>query len=86
MRDSGARLGMCIFTRTTTTKIRRHADKEYKKQYPKPRRQTNLCTLVHCFSYISAFACVSMSIYVSLYAAWVTDPCAQPLKTDLIQS
>ena len=42
---------MRICARTTTTpRIRRHADKENKKQDPKPRRQINLCMWVWCFS------------------------------------
>ena len=31
-------LGMCICARTTTTRIRQHADKEHKQRDPKPWR------------------------------------------------
>ena len=65
---------MSICARTTTTKIRRHADKEHKKQDPKPRRQMNLCMLC-----IALIVCASVSIHVYLRIcvceginAWVT--------------
>ena len=63
---------MCICARTTTTRIRRHADKEHKKQDQQPRRQANLCMLVYCFSlFLRAFLClhiqVSMCARVSMH-------------------
>ena len=45
---------------TITTRIRRHVEKEYKNQDPKPRRQTNLCMLVYCFRCLCLRACLCM--------------------------
>ena len=60
-------IGMCNCARTTSARMPRHADKENKKQDPKPRRQTNLCMLAYCFScsvpaYVSVSICVCESV------------------------
>ena len=61
-------------THARTTRIRQHADNDHHKQYPKPRRQTNLRRLVYCFRCLCLRDC----------AIWVTDPRAQPLDSDMI--
>ena len=62
-----ARLRMCIYARTTATRIWRHADKEHKKQDPKPRRQINLCTLVCCFT-VTCSCCLCLRAWLVLSA------------------
>ena len=71
----------------TTARIRQDADKEHEKQDPKPRWQTNLCMLVYRFSCLCG--CLYIDLRVSMRErinAWVTDPRAQPLNSDLVQS
>ena len=62
-------LGVYICALTTTARIRRHADKDHKKQAPKSRRQTNLCMLVHCFfsRLLPVSICVSLCARVSVH-------------------
>ena len=48
----------------TTTRIRRHAYKEHKKQDPKPRRQKK-SVRIGVLPSLSVCGCVSVSIYVS---------------------
>ena len=58
-----AKFGMCVSARTTTTRIRRHADKEHSKQDPKLRRQTNLRMLAYYFTVV-ACVCARVCVYL----------------------
>ena len=85
---------MFIYTRTTT-RIRRHADKEKKKHDPKLRRQANLSLLV-VVCLVSVSVCVPVSICVpglcicvreriiARLCGLATYPHAQPLCSDFM--
>ena len=62
-----ARLVMCICSRTTTTRIRRHAGKEHKKQNPKSRRQINLCMLVYFLNCLCLRKCLRACESICVY-------------------
>ena len=58
-------IGNINLARTTTTRIRRHADYDHKNQDPKPRWQTNLCMLVYCFGCLCLRVSLRLSAYLS---------------------
>ena len=70
------------YTRTTAS-IRRHANQESEKQYPKPRRQIKLFNVCVDFAYLCLSACVC--IVCDRINAWVNDLLAQPLSSDLVR-
>ena len=81
---------MCICARTTTTKIGRNADKQHKKQDPHPRWQKILRMMVHRFCCLCLYVYVRVCVYLRVSVrerinAWITDPRAQPLNSDLTQ-
>ena len=57
-------IGNINLARTTTTRIRRHADYDHKNQDPKPRWQTNLRMLVYYFRYLCLRECLCLSTYL----------------------
>ena len=56
---------MCICARTSA-RIRQHADEEHKEQDPKTRTQANLFTLMECFVYVEARACLCLNTSLAL--------------------
>ena len=64
-------IGICNCARTTSARMRRHADKENKKQDPKPRRQTNLCMLAYCFSSLCLRTCLCLQVSAYLCAGGI---------------
>ena len=63
-----------VCARTSTARIRRHADKEHNQQGPNHRRQTNLCMLVNFFSWLCLRACLCLAAYTCARdLLWILD-------------
>ena len=74
---------MCTCKRTIDARVRRHADKEHKKQDPKSARQTRLhIKLVHCLG-SRMWVTVPHNFVPDVISAWTADLRVQPLNSDL---